>query len=178
MLTSVCLTTDCTRTLCMTQTDTLRSARLSIVSHPHERQCTLRPSLHLPLQYITRQSLFTTVRSQNGHVTSSGKNCTWKFVEDPVVFPAFGKSLCTSAAVRTFGAGLYQHTRNITSNTFYKSTSNFRTQICRKCLRIKLNGFRPVSTQMDITFNTFYKCTATFRTHCIIYPLCSQPSDS
>jgi hypothetical protein len=37
-------------------------------------------------------------------------------------------------------------------------------QICRKCLRIKLNGFRPVSTLVNITSNIFYKCTATFRT--------------
>jgi hypothetical protein len=55
----------------------------------------------------------------------------------------------------------------ITSNIFGKCTANFRTQICRKCLRIKLNGFRPVYTPVDITSNTFYKCTATFRTHCI-----------
>jgi hypothetical protein len=27
---------------------------------------------------------------------------------------------------------------------FYKCTTTFRTQICRKCLRIKLNGFRSV----------------------------------
>ena len=40
-------------------------------------------------------------------------------------------------------------------------------QICRKCLRIKLNRFRPVETLVDITSNTFYKCTATFRTHYI-----------
>ena len=37
-------------------------------------------------------------------------------------------------------------------------------QICRKCLQIKLNGFRPVQTLMDITSNTFYKCSATFQT--------------
>ena len=36
--------------------------------------------------------------------------------------------------------------------------------ICRKCLRIKLNGFRPVQTLVDITSNNFCKCTATFRT--------------
>jgi hypothetical protein len=29
-------------------------------------------------------------------------------------------------------------------NTFFKCTVTFQTQICRKCLRIKLNGFRPV----------------------------------
>jgi hypothetical protein len=56
---------------------------------------------------------------------------------------------------------------DITSNTFYKCTAPFQTQICRKRLRIKLNEFRPVQTLVDITFNTFYKCTATFRTHCI-----------
>jgi hypothetical protein len=39
-------------------------------------------------------------------------------------------------------------------------------QICRKCLQIKLNGFRLVQTPMDITSNTFYRCTATLRTHC------------
>jgi hypothetical protein len=27
---------------------------------------------------------------------------------------------------------------------FYKCTATFRTHICKKCLRIKLNGFRPV----------------------------------
>jgi hypothetical protein len=54
---------------------------------------------------------------------------------------------------------------DITSNIFYKWTATFRTQICRKCLRIKLNGFRSVSTLVDITSNIFYKCTATFRTH-------------
>ena len=36
-------------------------------------------------------------------------------------------------------------------------------QICRKCWRIKLNGFRPVQTLMVIPSNTFYKCTANFR---------------
>jgi hypothetical protein len=36
---------------------------------------------------------------------------------------------------------------------------------CKKCLRIKLNRFRPVSTLMDITSNTFYKCTVTFQMH-------------
>jgi hypothetical protein len=41
-------------------------------------------------------------------------------------------------------------------------------QICRKCLGIKLNGFRPVWTLVDLTSNTFCKCTATFRTHYII----------
>jgi hypothetical protein len=40
-------------------------------------------------------------------------------------------------------------------------------QICRKCLRIKLNGFRPVYTLVDITSNILYKCTETFRTPCI-----------
>jgi hypothetical protein len=29
-----------------------------------------------------------------------------------------------------------------TSNTFYKCTATFRTQICRKCLRMKLEGFK------------------------------------
>jgi hypothetical protein len=52
-----------------------------------------------------------------------------------------------------------------TAITAYIRTSH--KQICRKCLLIKLNGFRPVSTLVDITSNTFYKCTATFRTHCI-----------
>jgi hypothetical protein len=55
---------------------------------------------------------------------------------------------------------------DITCNTFYECTATFRTQICRKCLRIKLNGLKPVSTLVDITCNTFYECTATFRTHC------------
>jgi hypothetical protein len=32
---------------------------------------------------------------------------------------------------------------DITSNTFYKCTATSRTQICRKCLRIKLKWFRP-----------------------------------
>jgi hypothetical protein len=50
---------------------------------------------------------------------------------------------------------------------FYKCTATFRMQIYRKCLRIKLNGFRPVSTLVDITSIIFYKYTATFRTHCI-----------
>jgi hypothetical protein len=40
------------------------------------------------------------------------------------------------------------------------------TQICRKCLRITSNGFRPESRLADITSNTFYKCIATFRTPC------------
>jgi hypothetical protein len=53
---------------------------------------------------------------------------------------------------------------DITSNTLYKSTATFRTQIYSKCLRIKLNGYRPLQTLVDITSNTFYKCTATFRT--------------
>jgi hypothetical protein len=55
---------------------------------------------------------------------------------------------------------------DITSNTYYKCTATLRTQFCRKCLRIKLNGFNPVQTVADIISNTFYKCTATFRTHC------------
>jgi hypothetical protein len=55
---------------------------------------------------------------------------------------------------------------DITSNTFCKFTATFRTQICRKCLRIKLNGFRPIWTLTDIASNTFCKCTATFRTNC------------
>jgi hypothetical protein len=33
---------------------------------------------------------------------------------------------------------------DITSNTFYNGTVTFRMHICRKCLRIKLNRFRPV----------------------------------
>jgi hypothetical protein len=33
---------------------------------------------------------------------------------------------------------------DITSNTLYKCTVTFRTQICGKCLRLNLNGFRPV----------------------------------
>jgi hypothetical protein len=33
---------------------------------------------------------------------------------------------------------------DITFNTFYKCTATSGTQIWRKCLRIKLNGFRPV----------------------------------
>jgi len=37
-------------------------------------------------------------------------------------------------------------------------------KICRKCLRIKSNGFRPVYTLMDIISSTFYKLTATFQT--------------
>jgi hypothetical protein len=39
-------------------------------------------------------------------------------------------------------------------------------QICRKCLRIKLNGFSLVSTLVDTTSNTVYKCPSTIRTHC------------
>jgi hypothetical protein len=37
-----------------------------------------------------------------------------------------------------------------------------RTQICRKCLRIKLNVFRPVQTLVDTSSSIFYKCTAIF----------------
>jgi hypothetical protein len=55
---------------------------------------------------------------------------------------------------------------DITSNTFYKFTATFRTQICRKCLRIELNGFRSVSTLVDITSNTLYKRKVTFWTNC------------
>jgi hypothetical protein len=33
---------------------------------------------------------------------------------------------------------------DITSNTFYNAIATFRTQVSRKCLRIKLNGFRSV----------------------------------
>jgi hypothetical protein len=43
-----------------------------------------------------------------------------------------------------------------------------RKQICRKCLRIKLNGFRAVKTLVDNTFNNLCKCTPTFRTHCML----------
>jgi hypothetical protein len=57
----------------------------------------------------------------------------------------------------------------ITSNTFYKCTATFRTQVCRKYLWINLNGFRPVYTFVYITSNTFYKCTASFRTHCTTF---------
>jgi hypothetical protein len=53
---------------------------------------------------------------------------------------------------------------DITSNTIHKFTATFRTQICRKSLRIQLNGFSPVQTLVDITSNIFYKCTATSRT--------------
>jgi hypothetical protein len=56
---------------------------------------------------------------------------------------------------------------DITSSTFYKCTATFLKLIYRKCLQIKLNGFRPVSTLVGITSYTFYKCTATFLTHCI-----------
>jgi hypothetical protein len=56
---------------------------------------------------------------------------------------------------------------DITSNTFYKCTATFPTQICRKCLRIILNVFRHVSTLVNITSNTIYTCTTTFRRHCI-----------
>jgi hypothetical protein len=59
---------------------------------------------------------------------------------------------------------------DITFNTFHKFTATFRTQICRKCLRIQLNGFRSVQTLVDITSNIIYKCTATFRTHFINFP--------
>jgi hypothetical protein len=52
---------------------------------------------------------------------------------------------------------------DITSNTSYTCTASFRMQMCRKYLRIKLNGFRPVHTLVDVTSNTFYKCTVTFR---------------
>jgi hypothetical protein len=57
---------------------------------------------------------------------------------------------------------------SIEERVFYKCTATFRTQICRKCLRIKLNGFRHVQTLVDVTSNSFYKCTATFRTHCLL----------
>jgi hypothetical protein len=33
---------------------------------------------------------------------------------------------------------------DITTNTFYNCTATFRKQISRKCLGMKLNGFRPV----------------------------------
>jgi hypothetical protein len=39
--------------------------------------------------------------------------------------------------------------------------------IAMQCLRIKLNGFRPVQTLVDITSSTLFKRTETFRTHCI-----------
>jgi hypothetical protein len=64
------------------------------------------------------------------------------------------------------GSGLYRPSWTSLLNTFYKCTATSRTQICRKCLRIKLNEFRPVQTLVDIASNTFYKCTATFGTHC------------
>jgi hypothetical protein len=38
-----------------------------------------------------------------------------------------------------------------------------RSESCCALGRIKLNGFRHVSTLVDITYNNFYKCTATFR---------------
>jgi hypothetical protein len=63
---------------------------------------------------------------------------------------------------------------DITSNTFYKRTATLRTQICRKCSRIKLNGFRNVQKLEEITSNTFYKCTATFRTPCTIFMTLEQ----
>jgi hypothetical protein len=56
---------------------------------------------------------------------------------------------------------------DINFNNFYNCTATFQTQICRKCLQIKLNGFRPVYTFVDITSNTLYKCTATSQTHCL-----------
>jgi hypothetical protein len=59
---------------------------------------------------------------------------------------------------------------DITSSAFYKCTATFRKQICRRCLRIKSNGFRPVSMLVDITSSSFYKCTATFRMHCTSDP--------
>jgi hypothetical protein len=40
---------------------------------------------------------------------------------------------------------------------------NISQAYLRKCLRIKLNRFKPVSMLVDITSNTFYKCTATLR---------------
>jgi hypothetical protein len=54
----------------------------------------------------------------------------------------------------------------ITFNTLCKCTATSRMQICRKCLRIQLNGFRLVKTLVDITSNNFYKCTAAFLTQC------------
>jgi hypothetical protein len=75
-------------------------------------------------------------------------------ISSSLLYSAFAKSLFTWATVRRFGSGLYRQTVvDITSNTFYKCTATFRTQICRKCLRIKLNGFRPVQTLVDVTSN-------------------------
>jgi hypothetical protein len=53
-------------------------------------------------------------------------------------YSAFGKSLCNWATVRRFGFQ-YRKLVDITSSAFYKCTATLRTQICRKCLRIKRN---------------------------------------
>jgi hypothetical protein len=79
-------------------------------------------------------------------------------------------TLHSAHALRPAALRLQYVDLDITSNTFYKCTATFRTQIYKKCLRIKLNGFRHVSTLVDITSYTFYKCTATFRTQ--IYKKC------
>jgi hypothetical protein len=62
------------------------------------------------------------------------------------------------------------------SKTFYKCTATFRTHMCKKCLWIKLNGFRPIETLVDITPNTLYKCTATFRTRCTCFLMALRPN--
>jgi hypothetical protein len=45
---------------------------------------------------------------------------------------------------------------DITCNKFYNCTATFRTQICKKCLQIKLNRFRPVHALVNKTSDNFY----------------------
>jgi hypothetical protein len=59
------------------------------------------------------------------------------------LYIVFGNSLCTyECGLRYLDGTLLAHGH--TSITFYKCTVTFWTQIGRKCLRIKLNGFRSV----------------------------------
>jgi hypothetical protein len=64
------------------------------------------------------------------------------------------------------GSGLYKSSWTSLPTPFISAQWLSQTQICRKCLQIKLNRFMPVSTLVDITSNTFYKFTVAFRTHC------------
>jgi hypothetical protein len=95
-----------------------------------------------------------------------------RFLETVSSLETYGPSFAGSYSARllSWGEAKSQVYRNRprtlnelkTAITAYIITSH--KQICRKCLRIKLNGFRLVSTLVDVTSNTFYKCTATFRT--------------
>jgi hypothetical protein len=93
----------------------------------HLRLCLVGTSLHI-IRHLTSEN-----------VQLNAKPFQRLFVTNVYLYTVRSENRCALGLWYVYLVVSIEVAVDITSNTFYKCTANFRTQVCKKCLRIKLN---------------------------------------